>query len=234
MELIEESKHTDEYYGKFFIMYKIGVNIPSIIDRTISVCNNRLSWAKANITNKLPVFLVPSNVKFEDIKSFIFKDSIEYSPDNQYFLATIYHGKVYVLNKVYGIYSISEFNQRSVNSLFEISPDATTYQIIPSLNAYFIGDPKVIVNGNSDFSEYQGSLFISNDINQATQEQETQLNERIQRLQDTFPKKQVEETFNIIKPIKKSFTSSPWFIFLIILFILVIIFLVVFFLMRRN
>jgi len=233
MELIEESKHTDDYYGKFFIMYKIGVNIPSIIDRTISVCNEKLTWSKANITNKLPVFLVPSNVKFEDVRSFLFKNSIEYSPDNQYYLATVHNGKVYVVNKVYGIYSISEFNQRSVNSLFEISPDATTYQIIPSMNAYFIGDPKEIVNGNSDFSEYQGSLFISNDINQATQEQETQLNERIQRLQDTFPKKEVEDEVDIVKPVKKSFTSSPWFIALIILLILIVIFLVVFLLMRR-
>ena len=149
-----------DYYGKFFIMYRIGRNIPSIIDRTLSICDKKLRWSKANITNKLPIYLIPIETKYDDLNDVIFKEMIEISPSSTYYLATVHNNKIYVIDKSFNNYSLVPYSEKTINSQFIIPPNQETFALVPNTNIYMVGNPKELSNGESDFSSYKGSVFM--------------------------------------------------------------------------
>lgn len=155
-----------KYYGKFYIMYKIGTNIPSIIDRVLSICNNKLRWSKANVTNKLPIYLIPIDTKYEEINNYIYRNSTEISSSNKYYMATMHNNKVYVIDKSYNNYSLVPYHEKTINSQFTIPTNQETFQLIPNTNIYLVGTPNNTINGEDDFSSYSGSIFGPSSSNQ--------------------------------------------------------------------
>lgn len=225
-----------DYYGKFFIMYSIGKNIPSIIDRTLSICDKKLRWAKANITNKLPIYLIPIETKYDEIYNSIFKEITEQSVTNTYYLATIHKNKVYVIDKSFNNYLLVHYSEKTINSQFLIPPDQETFTLLPNSNIYMVGNPTEIVNGESDFSSYKGSIYFSTSAPVDTSE-EVQQQQRIQTfsnddvLTGVF-KNNKEEKIKENKISKETTEESNMmflYIFLIIIFIIVIIGLVIYF-----
>lgn len=170
-----EKSDCHKYYGKYFIMYKIGRNIPSIIDRVLSVCNKKLRWSKANVSNKMPVYLIPIDTKYEDLENYIQRISTDISESNKYYLATMYNNKVYVIDRSFNNYLLVPYNEKTINSQFIIPANQETFSLLPETNIYMVGTPNNIVDGEDNFSSYIGPIFGATSSNQVP-ENETQQN----------------------------------------------------------
>jgi len=241
METSLKNLDSCDYYGKYFIMYSIGKNIPSIIDRTLSICDKKLRWAKANITNKLPIYLIPIETKYDEVYDNIFKDIIQQSVTNTYYLATIHKKKVYVIDKSFNNYLLVPYSEKTINSQFIIPPDQETFALLPNTNIYMVGNPSEITNGESDFSSYKGSIYFSNSVVSDTAEG-AQQQERIQTfsnddvLTGVFKNSKNNKNIKENKISKETSDESSNFmflyIFLIIIFVIVIIGIVIYFIRK--
>jgi len=225
-----EKSDCSKYYGKFYILYKIGRNIPSIIDRVLSVCNKKIRWSKANVSNKLPVYLIPIETKFEDLNNYIFRNSTDISPSNKYYLATTRDNKIYVIDRSYNNYLLVAYNEKTINSQFLISPTQETFSLLPDSNIYMVGTPNTVIDGEDDFSPYIGSLFgPTASIELAENETQQELPTRVQKLRRT------DELTGVFKNNEESSNNMVWlFIFLILLFFIIIGIIVYFNVIRKD
>jgi len=109
------------YIGNYYVMYNIGQNIPSLLDRTLIKCE-KVYWYRPNVGNKLPVFFIPVEITNMDIiKQLPYKNII--SPSNKYYLATIENGHVLVIYKGMdeSFYS-DHWSNRTASMIYTILP----------------------------------------------------------------------------------------------------------------
>lgn len=224
-----EKSDCHKYYGKYYILYKIGKNIPSIIDRVLSVCNKKIRWSKANVSNKLPVYLIPIDTKFEDINNYIYRVSTDISASNKYYLATMHNNKIYVVDKSFNNYLLVSYNEKTINSQFFIPPTQETFSLLPDSNIYMVGTPNNVVDGEDNFSSYVGSIFGTTSTTQFP-ENETQQNQpnRIQKLRTS------DDLTGVFKNNQENSNSMTWLIIFLIILFLVVVGIIIYFNFIKN
>lgn len=139
-------------------MYNIGNKLPGLMDRVLIRCKDVLWWKPVNI-NKLPIFFIPVEItKVEEVKKLPYNNKI--SPSNKYYLGTLIKGEPYVIYKwLDETYKSETFADRTKSMQYNIEPSTITFEKIPFLNIYLIGQPNKVINENDDYSSYYGSVF---------------------------------------------------------------------------
>jgi len=149
------------YLGNFYVMYNIGTNIPSLLDRVLIKCE-RIYWYKPTVSNKLPVFLIPIEISDQEPAKLIPFQSV-LSPSDTYYIATIHDGHIYVIYKLLDEnFDFTLWSQKTASMRYKIDRNATTFQKIPSLGVYFIGEPNKPITNMDNYSTYRGPLFLQN------------------------------------------------------------------------
>lgn len=206
------------YLGNFYVMYNIGNNIPSMLDRVLIKCE-RIYWYKPTVSNKLPVFLVPVELtNQESIKVIPFQSVL--SPSDTYYLVTLHEGNLYVIYKLLDEnFDFVLFSQKTANMQYKIDRNATTFQKIPSLGVYFIGEPNRPITNLDNYSTYRGSLFAPND--------------NITPLQNVQPLMK-QSNNKVLKKETKTNTNMYLWVFIALIVLIVIIVLIVVMMKKNN